>query len=341
MFSTDNKPSIFVSGVSADLRSARELVCKGLNSLGCLPVEQERFDTAAYQQVVELLRSKISECQGVIHVVGLRYGRGPDPSTVPAHEPQRSYTQLEFELARELKKDVYVFVCGNDYPYDGPRPGTDPETEPAELAELQLRHREQLTARGCGAYNRVATDTELRDQVAKLHTRINALRRQLQRVRLVAAAGIAAVVLVGTALTAMSFRQNDDINRVDDRVRTLSEKLEEREKKDDLLWSILSRQQEMVAPEQFERVYPGFRGDPLGQFQRAARTSEVIGSGSPLAALSDDTYFEELASRMNVSVPLLKRTLKQLSQSDDLETKAGTALAERRFDEAKRVAFES
>lgn len=320
MFSTDNKPSIFVSAVSADLRSTRELICKGLNSLGCLPVEQERFDTAAYQQVVELLRSKISDCQGVIHVVGLRYGRAPDPSTVPAHTPQRSYTQLEFEIARELKKDVYVFVCDDKYPYDGPRPGTDPETEPAEVAELQLRHREQLTAPGSGAYNRVATDTELRDQVAKLHTRINALRRQLQRIRLVAAGGIAAVVLVGTALAAMSFR-------LDDRVRTLSDDftgrsemfLQETNDLKALLQRMHSAQQEMVA----------------------TRTSEVPVSGSPLASLSDNAYFEELAKRMNVSIPLLKRTLEQLRQSEDLETQAGAALAARRFDDAIRVASES
>ena len=44
----------------------------------------------------------------MIHIAGRCYGA--EPCERPAEAPRRSYTQLEYDLARELGKPVYVFV---------------------------------------------------------------------------------------------------------------------------------------------------------------------------------------------------------------------------------------
>src|SRR4051812_38658612 len=106
-------PRVFISATSGDLASVREIVKQGLLTMHCLPVEQTNF-APDYRTVAEMLEDRIRGCDAVIHLVGLRYGAEPDPATLPAGAPRRSFTQMEADLARKLGLKLYVFLCPED-----------------------------------------------------------------------------------------------------------------------------------------------------------------------------------------------------------------------------------
>ena len=110
-------PRVFVSATSHDLGSFRKAVGEILVKLGALPVVQDHF-AQAYRSVTEMLREKIGQCDAAICLVGRRYGH--EPPHRDADQPRRSYTQLEYEVAVELGKPVFVFVATDDCPLDGP-----------------------------------------------------------------------------------------------------------------------------------------------------------------------------------------------------------------------------
>ena len=89
-----------------------------------------------------MLRTKIAACDAVVHLAGEVYGA--EPQERAPDEPRRSYTQMEYDLARELKKPLYLFVCGDDFPYDEHAP------EDADKRELQQAHRRTGTCRRAG-----------------------------------------------------------------------------------------------------------------------------------------------------------------------------------------------
>ena len=128
----NSTPKVFISATSGDLRSVRAKVKEAMMTLNCLPVEQSHFGPDC-RTVREMLEARIGECDALIHVVGLLYGA--EPKERPAEEPRRSYTQMEYHVARDLGIRVYTFICPEDFPYD---PG---EPEAPELRALQKAHR--------------------------------------------------------------------------------------------------------------------------------------------------------------------------------------------------------
>lgn len=72
-----------------------------LLSIDCHPVEQTHF-APDWREVEQMLRDRISDCQALIHIVGLRYGAEPSSTTLPAGVPRRSYTQMEYHIGRAL-----------------------------------------------------------------------------------------------------------------------------------------------------------------------------------------------------------------------------------------------
>ena len=150
------RPEIFISATSKDLQSCRQLVRDALLTLGCVPVTQDHFAPDA-RTVREMLRARIAVCDGVIHLAGECYGAEPferDPA-----EPRRSYTQMEYDIARELRKPVYTFICAEDFPYDAHEP------EPPELRALQDAHRAALQSRD-EVYKRVHSAQDSRCKCA-------------------------------------------------------------------------------------------------------------------------------------------------------------------------------
>ena len=72
---TSRQP-IFISAVSKELSSARQLVANTLQFLGYEPVWQDIFGTEQ-GDLRAMLRKKINGCKGVVQIVGQCYGDEP------------------------------------------------------------------------------------------------------------------------------------------------------------------------------------------------------------------------------------------------------------------------
>ena len=145
---------VFISAVTRELGSIRQLVKKGLEDNDYHAVEQTNFPPDYYRDLIDKLRERIKSCDAVVHIAGHVYGA--EPKQRPPDAPRRSYTQLEYDIANELGKPVYVFLTGANFP-------TDPhDPEPPEFQELQEAHRQRLTSTGQD-YN-PTTKTEQLDQ---------------------------------------------------------------------------------------------------------------------------------------------------------------------------------
>jgi tetratricopeptide (TPR) repeat protein len=132
-------PRVFISAVTSELRTVRELSKKALLDSGCHPIEQDNFPPD-YRDMVDLHRHLIEPCDAVIHIAG--HCSGKEPANRPASEPRRSFTQLEYDIAMELGKPVYVFLTDKNFPADPHGP------ESPELQALQEAHRQRLIASG-------------------------------------------------------------------------------------------------------------------------------------------------------------------------------------------------
>ena len=131
-------PRIFISATSGDLQSHRAIVATALKKLETYAEVQDDWPPD-YRTVAQMLRRRIKDSDAVIHIVGLRYGA--EPSDLPPGVPRRSYTQMEYHIARELKKPVYLFLLPDTFPYDDSSPPEDDEKR-----ALQQAHRAQVMA---------------------------------------------------------------------------------------------------------------------------------------------------------------------------------------------------
>src|SRR5262245_30155760 len=95
---------VFISAVTRELGSIRKLVKKALEDNDYHAVEQDNFPPD-YRDLIEKLRQRIGSCDAVVHVAGHCFGA--EPKERPADAPRRSYTQLEYDIAVELKMPVY------------------------------------------------------------------------------------------------------------------------------------------------------------------------------------------------------------------------------------------
>ena len=168
-------PRVFVSAASSDLRSARKVVNDALTRIECLPIEESVFGTE-YGPIRELLARKIESCQAVIHLVGRDFGGEPDSRTLPAGQPRRSWTQIEYDLAQEQKRKLYLLVCDDAFPFD---PLAVPE--PAEKCALQLAHRQAVLA-DQHLWHTVWTLDELQQQVERMKLGLDLIRAELATV---------------------------------------------------------------------------------------------------------------------------------------------------------------
>jgi hypothetical protein len=150
------RPTIFLSGVSHELASFRDAAEAEVQRKGCFPLNQSSFDTD-YRTVEAMLVRRIEESDAVIHLVGFRFGA--EPKERPAGVPRRSYTQMEFDIARRLKKPVYVFLTRSQAVRQPPDP--DERAEDDEARALQLAHRSTFEGRD-DLYHHFADAEELR-----------------------------------------------------------------------------------------------------------------------------------------------------------------------------------
>lgn len=100
-----------------------------------IPREQTRL-FPDYRTLTEVLEDEIGRCDAVVHLAGNLFGSSP--KNQPPENGPRSYTQIEYALARKLEKHVYVFLTTNDCKLDN-----DP-IEDDQKRQLQAAHRSAL-----------------------------------------------------------------------------------------------------------------------------------------------------------------------------------------------------
>jgi hypothetical protein len=123
-----NRPCLFLSAVSEELRTARKEVAATVRNLGFDPVSQDDFPTG-YGELRKWLREQIDSCEGLIQLIG--YGYGAEPPEVDPDYGRISYTQFEFLYARHRGKKTWVIVIGEDYRRDRPKDELDLPREAA------------------------------------------------------------------------------------------------------------------------------------------------------------------------------------------------------------------
>ena len=179
---------VFISATSKDLGTVRELVKQALLTMGCMPIEQTNFPPD-YRSVRQMIEEKIAGCEAVIHIIGMRYGAEPDPSTLPEGAARRSYTQMEADIARKLGKKLYLFVCPEDFPYD------QAPAESEELQGLQQAYRAEI-AKGEILWTKVTDREELGRKVRELQFELEKLKSKVGKDRRRVAVSLAVLLLL-------------------------------------------------------------------------------------------------------------------------------------------------
>ena len=214
------KPRIFISTVSSELKSARQLTANVLQSLGYEPVWQDIFGTEP-GDLKQMLRDKIDDCEGLIQIVGRAYGAEP---LAPDLEFGRvSYTQFEFLYARQRGKTTWVLFadegCTRDKPLDQldlPRDAgdADPAAYQAERRAHQEAWRQRLQQDG-HLRHAASSDTELELKIERLRSAFAELRRGFRRwQRLVLGVGVAGLLLTGSILVALWWSKRTTEGRI-------------------------------------------------------------------------------------------------------------------------------
>jgi hypothetical protein len=165
------RPTIFISAVSKELRSARQLVANTLTFLGYEPVWQDIFGTES-GDLRQMLRQQIDQCKGVVQLIGQCYGA---EAPVPDEEFGRvSYTQYEALYARKRGKKIWYLYMDESFPIDAHEP------EPEELRHLQTAYRNILKV-DTHLFHPLATREALEAGVLKLRDDLTQLRRGAKR----------------------------------------------------------------------------------------------------------------------------------------------------------------
>jgi tetratricopeptide (TPR) repeat protein len=179
-------PLIFISAVSRELRSGRQLAANTLTFLGYQPVWQDIFGTET-GDLRGMLRQQIDQCKGVLQIVGNCYGAEP-----PEPDPQFgrvSYTQYEALYARSKGKKVWYLFIDETFPVDVC------EGEPEELRALQAAYRKRLQS-DAHLFHPLTSREALEASVLKLRTDLTRLRRGVKQW----AAGVAILLVISVGL---------------------------------------------------------------------------------------------------------------------------------------------
>jgi hypothetical protein len=158
---------IFISAVSRELRSARQLVANTLTFLGYEPVWQDIFATEG-GDLREVLRARINQCNGVVQLVGQYYGA--EPPTSDQEFGRVSYTQYEALYGRKHGKKVWYLFIDETFPRD------PCEEEAAELQQLQAAYRRRLQS-DTHVFHPLTSNEALEASVLKLRDDLSRLRR--------------------------------------------------------------------------------------------------------------------------------------------------------------------
>jgi tetratricopeptide (TPR) repeat protein len=199
------EPVIFISAVSKELRSARQLVANTLKLLG---YEQDWQDIFGMEQgdLRGMLRRRIDASAGVVQLIGQCYGA--EPPTPDEQFGRVSYTQYEALYAKQRGKKVWYLILDANFS------GDPCEAEPEELRALQAAYREKIRAGG-QLYKSLSSADALEAQVLKLRNQLRELRRWSKLI----ATGVVALLVVIAGLVIWQIESG----RVSDAARQRSD----------------------------------------------------------------------------------------------------------------------
>ena len=165
------RPAIFISAVSRELKSARQLVANTLTFLGYEPDWQDVFGTEE-GDLRTMLRRRIDAGKGVVQLVGNCYGA--EPPAIDEQFGRVSYTQYEALYAKAKGKKVWYLFLDDTFP-------TDPhEEEDREKQELQSAYRTRVQA-DSHLYHPLSTREGVEASVLKLRDDLTRIRRGVRR----------------------------------------------------------------------------------------------------------------------------------------------------------------
>ena len=148
---------IFISATSRDLGSYRELASKTLRGRGYETDDQPIFNLT-HLEITTKLETRIAACDAVVCLIGLVYGG--EPKDRPTTEPRRSYTQLEYDIARRLNKPVFRLFADTSTEFD------PHQRETEDLLKLQLDYIAEVKRNH--DWRTFANKDQLRAEIAEL-----------------------------------------------------------------------------------------------------------------------------------------------------------------------------
>lgn len=174
-----DRPSIFLSCVSSEFRTAREKVASSLRFMGYDVEYQESFPTDA-GDLKQILRSKIDRCEGLIQIIGDAYGE--EPLELDPDFGRVSYTQYELLYAQSQNKKIWMLHAGPENPRDNPVHKLDlPATNTDDAIEyrserqaLQNAYRQKLI--GGHKRDNWQSEVELENLILRLRDDLQELR---------------------------------------------------------------------------------------------------------------------------------------------------------------------
>jgi tetratricopeptide (TPR) repeat protein len=209
------RPLIFISAVSRELRSARQLVANTLTFLGYQPVWQDIFGTET-GDLRSMLREKIDQCKGVVQLVGQSYGAGPP--TPDEQFGRVSYTQYEALYGRKRGKKVWYLFIDESFPIDAHEP------EPEELRELQAAYRRRLQS-DTHVFHPLTSSEALEASILKLRGDLTRLRRGVKQWAVTVVALLLALTAATVWLVQAQRRQTGLIQKQGEQVNAMQKAL--------------------------------------------------------------------------------------------------------------------
>ena len=297
------RPVIFISAVSKELRSARQLVANTLTFLGYEAEWQDIFGTEQ-GDLRAMLRRRIDASKGVVQLIGECYGAEPP---VPDEKFGRvSYTQYEALYATSRGKKVWYLFLDQGFTTDRH------EEEPEEQQKLQRDYRTRIKAES-HVYHPLTSTEGLEASVLKLRDDLSRIRRGLRRW----ATAVATLLLLTVGLSIWLLQSQQHAN---EQQKQTNEHLQSLEAKFEKLQQGVNAFPEVQ--DNLREHQPGQKPDELEQ-----RTYEELGKKLGL----DPAVLKE-------ELPRFAQQLKKAPNATTYE-RANAAYVDKDYNEAERLAL--